>query len=153
MTIIIAIEGVLMTEKGDPIPEGLKLYRTLVPNYRVVVASDTTFEKASYWLKTNFVVGYADILDNTHAYPGIDLRERHIQSEQQKGRVEFLVEADADRCARGLAIGVPSLYFATPKFVRTKREIKRWDLLTEELAKQREQVADTYVGSNLHRWE
>lgn len=153
MTILVALEGVLKTEKGDPIPEGLKLYRSLVPNYRVVIVSDADMKSTEYWLKTNFVVGYADILDNTHAYPNMDLRERHIKHESLKGRIEFLIEADADRCALGLSLGVPSLYFSTPKFVRTRREVKRWELITDELQKQREALAASDLGENLNRWE
>lgn len=153
MTILIALEGVLKKENGDPIPEGLKLYRSLVPNYRVVIAADSDMLHAEYWLKTNFVLGYADILDKSYHFDGVDLRERHLQHERVKGNVEFLIDADADRCAYALSIGVPSLYFTTPKFVRTRREVKRWDLITEEIKRQRELLAEANLGSNLDRWE
>lgn len=153
MTILVALEGVLKTEQGDPIPEGLKLYRSLVPNYRVVIVSDADMTHTEYWLKTNFVVGYADILDKTHEYPGMHLRERQLKHEMIKGKVEYIIEADADVCALALSLGIPSLYFATPKFVRTRREVKRWDLLTEELQRQKEMLAEANLGSNLNRWE
>ena len=153
MSILMALEGVLMTEVGDPIPEGLKLFRTLAINYRVVIASDQDLRKADYWLKTHFVAGYADILDSSYAYENMDLRERHIKHELTNGRVEFLVDPDADRCAYALSIGIPSLYFTTPKFVRTTREVKSWDVITDELQKQRERLAEADLGSNLNRWE
>lgn len=152
MTILVALEGVLKTEQGDPIPEGLKLYRSLLPNYRIVIVSDSDMLVTEYWLKTNFVTGYADILDKSHAYPGMSLRERQITHERLQGKVEFLIEADADVCAMALKMGVPSLYFATPKFVRTRREVKRWELLTDELQRQKEMLAELTENS-LDRWE
>jgi hypothetical protein len=153
MTILVALEGVLKKENGDPIPEGLKLYRALVPNYRIVIVADSEMMPAEYWLKTNFVVGYADILDKSYKFDGVDLRESQINYERTKGNIEFLIDADADRCAHALSIGIPSLYFTTPKFVRTKREIKRWELITDEIRRQRELLAESHLGSNIDRWE
>ena len=36
-TALISIEGVMSTETGDPIQEGIRLYRILSEHYRVII--------------------------------------------------------------------------------------------------------------------
>ena len=47
-TALVALEGVLKTETGDPIPEVIKLYRILAEHYRVVITSDMSWKKTDH---------------------------------------------------------------------------------------------------------
>jgi hypothetical protein len=154
MTALVSLDGVLRTEVGDPIHEGLKLYRVLVMSYRVVLATDGTKAEAEHWLRANMLTGYADLMDNTLAYSGQDLRDRQLQLCRSSGLVELFVDSDTDRIARAYASGVTSLMFAAPKFIRTKRQVKPWDELKTELESQKELRARlTFDDLSAHQWE
>ena len=136
-TAIIALEGVLRTEIGSPIPEGIKLYRILAEHYRVIIASDTTPELTEHWLRANLIVGYGDIYDNRYFFEGQDLRARQLAIAKAQGRVDLFIDSDADRVAMALANGVTSILFASPKFIRTTRDAKTWDEVSSEVERQR----------------
>jgi len=154
MTALISLDGVLRTEVGDPIHEGLKLFRVLITSYRTVLATDGTKEEAEHWLRSNLVSGYADILDNTLAYEGMDLRYRQLTIQRNLGKVELFVDSDVDRCAKAYANGVTTLMFSSPRFVRRKREVKPWDELKDELQKQKELKAKLHLDDlSAYRWE
>lgn len=153
MSILIALEGVLRTETGDPIQEGIKLYRALAPHYRMVICADIPGAMADHWLKTHFIADYSELLDTSFSYPNADLRERHLEYSRTQGVVEMLIDGDADRCAHAVSVGVHSLYFAAPKYVRRNREVRKWDDITTVLEKQRELVAEEYAkqaGNSLY---
>jgi hypothetical protein len=65
MSAIIALEGVLKTETGDPIPEGIKLFRILSEFYRVIISSDMDTAKTEHWLRSHMIVGYGEIYDSS----------------------------------------------------------------------------------------
>lgn len=152
-TALIALEGVLKTETGDPIPEGVKLYRILSEHYRVVIASDLTYDQTEHWLRANLIIGYGDIYDDRYFFEGQDLRSRQLSIARSKGRVELFVDPDADRCAEALSLGVPVIMFASPKFVRTSRQVKPWEDLKNEVDKQKLALLDAHLGSRVNRYE
>lgn len=154
MTVLLSIEGVLRTETGDPIHQGLKLYRTLVQSYRVILATDKSKEEAAHWLRANLVAGYADIYDSRLAFEGQDLRLRQLAKARAEGPVEMFVDCDADRCAQAYGAGVLTLLFASPKFIRTKRAVKPWEDMKTELQKQKELTAKIVLDDNFDKqWE
>lgn len=153
MAAVVALEGVLRTETGDPIPEGLKLFRTLAGNYRVVISTDGTLAEAEHWLKQNMVFGYAEILGNETSQVDTDQRTFHLQHLLSRGRVELLVDPDADRCRAALELNVACLLYAAPKFVRTRRPISSWTEIKEQVDKQRQAVADQLLKTYGSRWE
>ena len=152
-TALVALEGVLKTETGDPIPEGIKLYRILAEHYRVVITSDMSWQKTDHWLRSNLIVGYGDIYDDRYFFEGQDLRSRQLAIARAQGRVDLFIDVDADRCAEAAAMGITTLLFAHPKFIRTSREIKPWDVLADEVERQRLALLDAHLGSNEKRFE
>lgn len=152
-TAFVALDGVLRTEVGDPIAEGIKLFRILAQHYRVIIASDHSPEQTEHWLKTNLIVGYGDIYDDRYFFEGQDLRARQLAIAQAQGRVDLFVDPDADRCAFALSRGVPTMLFASPKFIRRTRDIRPWSELAEEVANQRQALLDAELGSNVKRFE
>jgi hypothetical protein len=154
MTVLLSLDGVLRTEVGDPIHEGLKLYRVLSMNYRIVLATDGTLQEADHWLRSNMVQGYADIYDNRMAFAGQDLRLRQLEVARASGAMELFVDADVDRCAKAYNSGVTALLFSSPKFIRTKREVRPWDEMKEEIERQKELRARlTFDDLSAHIWE
>ena len=152
-TAFVALDGVLRTEVGDPIAEGVKLFRILTQHYRVIVASDQSPEQTEHWLRSNLIVGYGDIYDDRYFFEGQDLRNRQLAIAQAQGRVDLFVDPDADRCAYALSKGIPTMLFASPKFVRTSREVRPWQDLADEVENQRAALMAAELGSNVKRFE
>jgi hypothetical protein len=152
-TAFVALDGVLRTEVGDPIAEGVKLYRILAQHYRVIIASDQSPKQTDHWLRSNLIVGYGDIYDDRYFFEGQDLRARQLAIAQAQGRVDLFVDPDADRCAYALSKGVPTMLFASPKFVRTSRDVRPWKDLADEVDNQRAALMAAELGSNVKRFE
>ena len=152
-TAFVALDGVLRTEVGDPIAEGVKLFRILTQHYRVIIASDQSPKQTDHWLRSNLIVGYGDIYDDRYFFEGQDLRNRQLAIAQAQGRVDLFVDPDADRCAYALSKGIPTMLFASPKFVRTSREVRPWQDLADEVENQRAALMAAELGSNVKRFE
>jgi hypothetical protein len=152
-TAFVALDGVLRTEVGDPIAEGVKLFRILAQHYRVIIASDQSPKQTDHWLRSNLIVGYGDIYDNRYFFEGQDLRNRQLAIAQAQGRVDLFVDPDADRCAYALSKGIPTMLFASPKFVRTSRDVRPWKDLADEVENQRAALMAAELGSNVKRFE
>ena len=152
-TAFVALDGVLRTEVGDPIAEGVKLFRILAQHYRVIIASDQSPKQTDHWLRSNLIVGYGDIYDDRYFFEGQDLRARQLDIAQAQGRVDLFVDPDADRCAYALSKGIPTMLFASPKFVRTSREVRPWQDLADEVENQRAALMAAELGSNVKRFE
>lgn len=152
-TALLALEGVLKTETGDPIPEGIKLYRILAEHYRVVITSDLSQELTEHWLRSNLIIGYSDIYDDRYFFEGQALRSRHLDMAMARGKVELFVDPDADYCAEAMAKGVTAILFAAPKFVRRTRMVKKWDDLKNEIERQKLALLDAHIGSQVKRFE
>jgi hypothetical protein len=153
MSAIIALEGVLKTETGDPIPEGIKLFRILSEFYRVIISSDMDTAKTEHWLRSHMVVGYGELYDSSLFFEGQDLRLRHLDVAKSKGKLELFIDSDADYCAAALAVGIPTIMFASPRFVRTVRNVKPWEDLQLEVARQKEALLEAHLGSRVNRFE
>jgi len=152
-TALIALEGVLRTETGNPIPEGIKLFRILSEHYRVVICSDLDTKQTEHWLKGNMIFGYADIYDDRYFFEGQELRSRQLAYAMSKGKVSLFIDPDADFCAEALYKGVPVMMFAAPKFVRHSRSVKPWEELSAEVERQKLALLEAHLGSNEKRFE
>ena len=152
-TALISIEGVMKTENGDPIQEGIRLYRILSEQYRVVVCSDMSEELTEHWLRSNMIVGYAEVYDESDFFEGQDLRAHHLDLALQRGRVALFIDPDADRCAYALSKNITTIMFAEPKFIRTTRMVKPWEDLKVEIERQRDALLEAHLGSQIKRYE
>jgi hypothetical protein len=52
-----------------------------------------------------------------------------------------------------LSKGVPTMLFASPKFVRRSRQVRQWQDLAEEVENQRAALMAAELGSNVKRFE
>ena len=142
-----------MTEVGDPIPDGIKLFRVLSDSYRIIISSDLSKERTEHWLKSHMILGYAEVYDGSMFYEGQELRLRHLDLAKSKGKVDLFIDPDADYCAAALKAGIPTIMFASPLFVRTTRDIKPWEDLKSEVERQKNALAEAYLGSKINRFE
>lgn len=152
-TAIVALEGVLKTETGNPIPEGIKLFRILVEHYRVVISSDLDAATTEHWLRSNMIIGYSEVYDSKDFYEGQNLRQRHIDLALTNGKISLFLDPDADNCAYALSKGILTMLIASPKFVRVSRDVRPWEDLTTEVERQRQALLDTYLNNVSRRYE
>ena len=147
-TALLALEGVLKTETGDPIAEGIRLFRILAGNYRVVITSDLSQAETEHWLKAHMIIGYADVYDNRMFFEGQDLRSRQLDIAMAAGKVDIFIDPDADYCAEALSKGIPSMMFAAPRFIRRTRSVKPWEDLKSEVERQKLALLDAQTNQN-----
>lgn len=152
-TAFVSLTGVLKTEVGDPIPDGIKLFRILAEHYRVIIASDMSPAMTDHWLRSNLILGYGDTYDDRYFFEGQDLRARQLAIAQSQGKVELFIDPNAGRCAYALSLGIPVLMFAAPKYTRTTRGIKPWEQLSDEVERQKQALLDAHLGSNVKKFE
>ena len=153
MSVLLTIEGVLKNEVGDPIPEGIKLFRALADDYRIILSSEDSPKFTDHWLKSHAIIGYGEVYDDTKFFEGQNIRSRHIALAKASGPVELYIDADADFCAEALSMGIPALMFASPRFVRTTRNVKPWEDLVNEVERQKIALVEAELGSKLKRFE
>jgi hypothetical protein len=110
-------------------------------------------EHTDHWLRSNLIIGYGDIYDDRYFFEGQDLRSRQLAIARSKGRVELFIDPDADRCAEALQLGVTTILFASPKFVRTIRKVRPWEDMRAEVERQKDALLDAHLGSQLKRFE
>lgn len=152
-TAIVTLEGVLKTETGNPIPEGIKLYRILAEHYRVVISSDLDAATTEHWLRSNMIIGYSDVYDSKDFFEGQNLRQRHIDLALSNGKVTMFIDPDADNCAYALSKGILTMLIASPKFVRVSRDIRPWEDLTSEVERQRMAILEAHINNISRRFE
>ena len=50
-------------------------------------------------------------------------------------------------------MGIPTIMFASPRFVRTTRNVKAWEDLQTEVDRQKDALLDAHLGSRVNRFE
>lgn len=123
---VVAFDGVLRNALGNPIPEGVALYRTLIASSRVVIATDDTVDKTRYWMKANGVELPDHFVGRESALPDVNLRVRQVESVRGSGsRVEMVVDPDPDTALAIQETGLAVLLFAHPTFARPSSRFSR----------------------------
>jgi hypothetical protein len=64
-TVVVPFDGLIRTDQGHPFQLGQVLYKVLVGNYRVVLASSLTQDQTEGYLKRNGLLGWARIHEGT----------------------------------------------------------------------------------------
>ena len=138
-----ALEGVLRSTSGIPIREGIALYRVLCSAHRVVLCLDGPSGEVERWLHLQGLTLHDHLLDDRVGLVGIDLRNRQIAVERSMGPVDLLIDPSPDRCSTGLQMGITTLLFLQPQYIRPEfqpnREhgVRPWAQVSEALEQQR----------------
>lgn len=139
------IDGVLRNPiTNAPIPQGMRLYRTLKEKGRVLLLCSHK-EKDDRWLRENKTNLVDDLvgLEMTAGYDWPELRQVEYCRGQQSG-VDIVVTSDAELAAKLLEIGLPTLMFLHPIYLAEKSRpdgrqgARSWEKIKEEIVKQQE---------------
>lgn len=155
MNIMIALDGVLRSENGQPIPEGIVLYRAF-NEHRVLLATDDTREKAEYWLKVEGLHTHTLLVTSDVAGRDANVRAGQLRYVAGLGsRIQLLIDPSPTHCADAMRAGITSLLFAAPKYQRPEwrpdaaHGMRPWGEITNELEEQALQAAkDVRASTN-----
>lgn len=138
MNIIVALDGVLSSETGEPIRAGVQLYYALNDAHRVTIITDRNKSDAEHWLKAHGIIGYDDLVANDVALEGEELKKRQFILSRSKVPLEMYVDADPSMCAWAFEEqNVIALLFSSPGFARVENrpdapsKVRRWSDIEE----------------------
>lgn len=141
------VDGVLRSETGSPIYQGLALYRMFNEDVRVVLLCDD-YAKTNRWLLEHKINKMDDLID--HNVPGVldDPEFEQVKYCRSQGKVEVIVTADTDLAKKLLEIGLDTLLFLHPSYLRPefrpdgRQGVKSWKSIEDEIDKQLEMIRE-----------
>jgi hypothetical protein len=133
MNILVSLDGVLSSESGEPIRAGVALYYALNINNRVALMTSRGEEDAKHWLQSHGIINYDDLIDNSFALEGEDLKKRQFVVSRSRAPIEMYVDSDPTMCAWVFEQQrVPALLFSHPGFAIVEnrpdapKKVRRW---------------------------
>lgn len=122
MSVLVAFDGVLRTDLGAPLFDGMLLTRALLTGCRVVVASDSPLQEVEHFLQQESIKGVVNIYGETSMLDA--LRQERVQS-----AVSMVVTADPAVALAVAEQGVSVCLFNASNFVRAdwKPQRKTWE--------------------------
>jgi len=147
LAVVMFVDGVLRSETGSPIYQGLALYRMFNEDVRVILLTDER-EKTHRWLLEHKINKIDDLFD--HNLPGvIDEPElEQVKYCRSQGKVEIVVTADLDLGKKLLQEGLDTLLFLHPTYLRPefrpdgRQGVRSWAAIEAEMDKQIEMIKE-----------
>ena len=141
------VDGVLRSESGSPIYQGLALYRMFNDDVRVILLTDER-EKTNRWLLEHKINKFDDLIDRN--VPGVleDPDIEQVKYVRSQGKVELVVTSDTELAKKLLEIGLDTLLFLHPTYLRPefrpdgRQGIRSWAAIEEEIDKQIEMIKE-----------
>ena len=141
------VDGVLRSESGIPIYQGLALYRMFNEDVRVILLTDER-EKTNRWLLEHKINKFDDLIDRN--VPGVleDPDIEQVKYVRSQGKVELVVTSDTELAKKLLEIGLDTLLFLHPTYLRPefrpdgRQGIRSWAAIEEEIDKQIEMIRE-----------
>jgi len=141
------VDGVLRSESGSPIYQGLALYRMFNEDVRVILLTDDR-EKTNRWLLEHKINKFDDLIDRN--VPGVleDPDIEQVKYVRSQGKVELVVTSDTELAKKLLEIGLDTLLFLHPTYLRPefrpdgRQGMKSWAAIEEEIDKQIEMIRE-----------
>mgnify|MGYP006276202669 CR=1 len=99
MNILVALDGVLSSESGEPNRTGVLLYYALNEGHRVTIITDRKKADAEHWLKSHGIINYDDLVGDEVHLEGEELRKRQFLLTRSKVPLELYIDSDPSMCA------------------------------------------------------
>jgi hypothetical protein len=139
MSILVHVEGVLTNQNNQPIVVGEQIFRSLVPQNRMVLSTTKTKADAERHVALRGLTDWANIRSAEESLPGVDLLWRHIELERQSGALDMVITADPKMVERCLQESVPAMLFAHPVYMvpefrpDSEFSLRSWDDMVQEI--------------------
>lgn len=141
MNIIVALDGVLSSETGEPIRNGVALFYALSSGHRVSLVTDRSKQDAEHWLHSHGIVNYDDLIDNSFALEGEHLRKRQVTIARANSPVEMYVDNDHEMITWAFEQGMTAVLFAHPSYLPIRhrpdapKAIRKWGDIQDAIKK------------------
>lgn len=147
MAVVMFVDGVLRSDTGSPIYQGLALYRMFNEDVRVILLSNER-EKTHRWLLEHKINKIDDLFD--YNLPGVldDPELDQVKYCRSQGKVEVVVTADLDLATKLLQEGLDTLVFLHPTYLRPefrpdgRQGVRSWAAIEAEMDKQIEMIKE-----------
>ena len=147
MAVVRFVDGVLRSDTGSPIYQGLALYRMFNEDVRVILLSNER-EKTHRWLLEHKINKIDDLFD--YNLPGVldDPELDQVKYCRSQGKVEVVVTADLDLATKLLQEGLDTLVFLHPTYLRPefrpdgRQGVRSWAAIEAEMDKQIEMIKE-----------
>lgn len=140
MNILVALDGVLSSESGEPIRAGVALYYALNINNRVAIMTSREQEDAKQWLQNHGIINYDDLIDRSFSLEGEDLKKRQFVLSRSRAPIELYVDSDPRMCAWVFETQmVPTVLFTHPGYVKVEhrpdapKKVRAWSDIEESI--------------------
>ncbi len=153
-SVAITIDDVLRKADGHPLPEGIRLYKTLADMYNLVLLSDDQEENEflDEFLRVEALDAHSQISYRLDMYQGSP-RVAQVQRLRNAGfALDFVIEPDPEKSARLMMAGFNVLHFMHRQYARPdwrpdyERADNSWDtLVRRELQQKLNRAADARV--------
>lgn len=121
-TVAIVIDGVLRKSEFQPIPEGIRLYKTLAASFNLVLLAD--FDSLEYttaldeFLRVEGLDKHSKMLWKMDMFQGSP-RVAQVQRLRNSGSaIEFVIEADPEESAKLMLAGFNVMHFMQAQYAR-----------------------------------
>lgn len=145
--VLITIDGVLRSQQGATIMDGLLVYSALSEAYDVMLLADVIdLEMTERWLKVNGFRNHNKVYPRAPEYVSdTDSRIMQVGTVRAAGHsIAFVLDPSVEVAERLLRISVPTMLFLQPKYVAAASRPdydgspRPWDELVAEVELQRE---------------
>lgn len=145
------VDGVMRSQTGAPIPQGLNLYRTLKEKTQVFILCNHR-ERDDRWLREQKINLVDDLVGPDIPMSGEWIELRQVEYCRGRGSVEYVVTADTELAAELIGKGITTLMFLHPVYMAerfrpdSQEGKKSWHDIREEIVRQQEMyVSDPRV--------
>jgi len=147
VVILMFLDGVLRTNTGSPIYQGLAIYRLFSESNRVVILCKDK-EKDDIWLREHKINKLDDLID--HNIPSMtDFPEyRQVEYCRGQGAIELVVTSNPELAKKLLEVGITTLMFLQPAYLEEKfrpdgrQGIRSWKDIKDEIVKQQDSILE-----------
>jgi len=147
LAIVMFVDDVLRSDTGSPIYQGLALYKMFNEDVRVILLCDDK-ARTNRWLLEHKINKFDDLVDLN--VPGVldDPDIEQVKYVRSQGKVELVVTGNTDLAKKLLEIGLDTLLFLHPTYLRPefrpdgRQGMKSWAAIEDELDKQIEMIKE-----------
>lgn len=147
MAIVMFVDGVLRTDSGAPIYQGLALYKMFNEDMRVVLLCEDK-PKTDRWLLQHKIVTLDDLVGRD--VPGVlnDPEFEQVKYLRSQGPVDIVITSNIDLSKKLLEEGIDSLLFLHPSYFKAEYRPdaptgkRRWAEIEGEIDRQIEMLKE-----------
>lgn len=144
MKILVDVDGVLKDHNDAPIATGVVFVGTLSVYNKLTFMTASSEAEVKYWLDTNKIVDFDEIIDASVKLEGESLAERQIKHARSRGQADLFITNNPHNWVFAFELGIPAVMFAVPAYTRPEfrpdapRKVRAWSEIEETIRKQNE---------------